>query len=122
MRYSKEHVWVSEEKGAVRLGLSDFAQRELGELTFIELPEPGTHVTATEVLCSIDSLKAASDIYAPITGTVITVNDALGKPGGASLVNKEPTGSGWILTMKPEKPEELKALLSAEEYREYTGD
>ena len=77
MLYSKEHVWVSREQSSVRIGLSDFAQNELGELTFIELPEPGSHYNVSEVLCSIDSLKAASDIYAPISGTVTEVNIAL---------------------------------------------
>jgi glycine cleavage system H protein len=120
MLYSKEHVWVSEEEGIVRVGLSDFAQNELGELTFIELPDPGVRFDAMDVLCSIDSLKAASDIYAPLSGTVVTVNEALVEPEGPKLINKEPTGSGWILTMKPEKPEELETLLSPEAYREYT--
>ena len=121
MLYSKEHVWVVEEESSVKIGLSDFAQKELGELTFIELPEPGSHFNNSEVICSIDSLKAASDIYAPISGTVIEVNNHLTEPGGARLVNSEPTGGGWILAMKPDTTDELASLLSPEEYREYTG-
>lgn len=121
LRYSKEHIWVEEEQGQVKIGLSDFAQQELGELTFIELPETGSHFKASEVICSIDSLKAASDIYAPISGTVTEVNAGLAEPGGPLLVNKEPTGGGWLLAMKPDNPDELSLLLSSEEYREYTG-
>ncbi len=119
--YSKEHVWVSKEQDSVRIGLSDFAQNELGELTFIELPEPGSHFNIAEVVCSIDSLKAASDIYAPISGTVTEVNDALTGPGGPLLVNSAPTGAGWILAMKPDNPDEMTMLLSPGDYSEYIG-
>jgi glycine cleavage system H protein len=121
MLYSKEHVWVSMENGSVKIGLSDFAQSELGELTFIELPEPGSHFNVSEVICSIDSLKAASDIYAPISGTVTEVNTALNEPGGPRLVNREPTGIGWLLAMKPDKVDDMAGLLSPEDYTEYTG-
>ena len=121
MLYSKEHVWVEKEDDGVRCGLSNFAQNELGELTFIELPELGSHFDVSEVMCSIDSLKAASDIYAPISGTVTAVNARLNKPGGPLLVNNEPTGAGWILTMKPDNPDEMAGLLSQKDYEEYTG-
>ena len=119
MLYSKEHVWVEKEEDSVRIGLSNFAQSELGELTFIELPEPGSHFNASDVLCSIDSLKAASDIYSPVSGTVTEVNDALSAPGGPLLVNNEPTGAGWILKMKPDNPDEMTGLLSPVDYEEY---
>jgi len=120
MLYSKEHVWVRDEEGCVRIGLSDFAQSELGELTFIELPEPGNRVDADEVICSIDSLKAASDIYAPLSGTVVAVNESL-RDSGASLINRDPLGAGWILTMKPDNDNYRKDLLSDEDYKQYTG-
>ncbi len=122
MLYSKEHVWVKDEGDSVRVGLSDFAQNELGELTFIELPEPGSHFGNGEVICSIDSLKAASDIYTPLSGTVISVNDSLKEDdGGASLVNRDPLGDGWILRMKPDNDDYRNDLLTAEDYRKYTG-
>ena len=121
MLYSKEHVWVKEEKDTVRIGLSDFAQTELGELTFIELPQPGSHFGCSEVICSIDSLKAASDIYAPLSGTVESVNASLNESEGASLINRDPLGAGWILTMKPDDENYRKDLLSPEDYRKYTG-
>ncbi len=120
MLYSKEHVWVREEGVGVRIGLSDFAQNELGELTFIELPNPGTHFDADEVMCSIDSLKAASDIYAPLSGTVLTVNESL-SGDGASQINSDPLGDGWILTMKPDNEAYRARLLSAADYEKYTG-
>ena len=121
MLYSREHIWVKEEEGSVRIGLSDFAQCELGELTYIELPEPGSHFDSAEVICSIDSLKAASDIYAPLSGTVDCVNESLNAHDGASLINQDPLGAGWILTMKPDDEGYKQDLLSPEDYRKYTG-
>ncbi len=121
MQYSKDHVWVEKEQKSVRVGLSNFAQAELGELTYIELPKPGSHFNASDVICSIDSLKAASDIYAPISGTVTAVNNALNEPSGPLLINREPTGAGWILIMKPDNPDEMTGLLSPEDYAKYTG-
>lgn len=120
MRYSKEHVWVRDEEDCVTIGLSDFAQDELGELTFIELPDPGSHFNVNDVICSIDSLKAASDIYAPLSGTVVTVNESLNN--GPSIINRDPLGSGWILTMKPDNNDYCAGLLSAADYEKYTGD
>ncbi len=121
MQYSKEHCWIREEEGFVRIGLSDFAQQELGELTFIELPEPGTHFDTNDVMCSIDSLKAASDIYAPLSGTVMDVNASLKESEGASLINRDPLGSGWILTMKPDSHQYSAELLTPDEYGKHTG-
>ena len=120
MLYSKEHIWVKEEKNSVRIGLTDFAQAELGELTFIELPEPGSHFNAADVMCSIDSLKAASDIYAPLSGTVESVNDTLTDSEGPSLINKDPLGKGWILTMKPDDITYRAELLSQADYLNHT--
>jgi glycine cleavage system H protein len=119
MRYSKEHVWVRESEGLLRIGLSDYAQKELGELTFIEFPELGVHVNATDVLCSIDSLKAASDVYAPVSGTVTEVNAAL-VDSGASVVNDDPLGEGWLLILNPDDISDLEQLLTDDAYREYT--
>ena len=119
MRYSKEHVWVRESEGLLRIGLSDYAQKELGELTFIEFPELGVHVNATDVLCSIDSLKAASDVYAPVSGTVTEVNTAL-VDSGASVVNDDPLGEGWLLVLNPDDISDLEQLLTDDAYREYT--
>ena len=122
MRYSKEHVWVRDEDGFVRIGLSDFAQEELGELTFVEFPQLQTRFAASEVLCSIDSLKAASDIYSPVSGTVISVNERLLVAGGANLANLDPLGDGWLLTMQLDNPAELANLLSEEDYYAYTRE
>lgn len=119
MRYSKEHVWVRESGGLLRIGLSDYAQKELGELTFIEFPELGTHVDEADVVCSIDSLKAASDVYAPVSGTVSEVNNTL-VDLGASVVNTDPLGDGWLLVIDPDDIADFEKLLTEDAYIEYT--
>lgn len=122
MLYSKEHVWIKEEDDLVRIGLSDFAQEELGELTFIEFPALQSSFAESDVICSIDSLKAASDIYAPLSGTVVSVNQLLQMEGNANLVNRDPLGDGWLLTMRPRNPAELANLLSEEDYLAYVRE
>lgn len=120
MQYSKNHVWVESVGNRVRVGLSDFAQQELGELTFIELPEIDTSVAKSSVLCSLDSLKAASDIYSPVSGMVRSINRAL--MGNASLVNSDPLGEGWICEIEIDNPSELDELLSKEDYFTYIAE
>ena len=117
MRYSEEHMGVKLEGDTARVGLSDFAQAELGELTFIELPEPGDQFARSDVVCSIDSLKAASDIYAPVSCTIREINAALLESGGPALVNKDPLGDGWLFTIALNEISDLEQLLSEDDYR-----
>lgn len=115
LRYTKSHEWVSkEDDGTVTIGISDHAQAALGDLVFVETPEAGTSVNAGEAVAVVESVKAASDVYAPITGEVIEGNDGLAD--APELVNEDPYGEGWIMKMKPEKMEDVEALLDAEAY------
>ncbi len=116
IRYSKDHVWIREEGGAYRVGLSDYARRELGEIVYVELPKPGARFAKSDPVCSIDSLKSTSDIYAPVSGSVIAANPAL---ADAKAINADPLGAGWIFSMTVDHPEELEELLSEEEYRSF---
>lgn len=116
--YSKDHVWIRREDDAVRIGLSDFAQNELGEIVFVEAPEVGKQVKAGETVCSIDALKSTSDIYAPISGRVIEVNGRLSEEN-AKVINADPLGEGWICRMSIDDDSELDSLLTEEEYQEF---
>ena len=116
IRYSKDHVWIREEGSAYRVGLSDYARRELGEIIYVEPPKAGAHVAKGGPVCSIDSLKSTSDIYAPVSGSVIAVNPAL---ADAKVINSDPLGAGWIFSMSVDDPAELNELLSEEEYRSF---
>ncbi len=99
LKYTKQHEWLRQERdGSIVVGITDHAQHELGELVFIELPEPGRTVAAGEACAVVESVKAASDVYAPVSGTVAVVNEALVKDPG--LVNTSPYGDGWLFSLK----------------------
>jgi glycine cleavage system H protein len=113
-RYLETHEWARTEDGTVRVGISDFAQDELGDVVFVELPEAGTEVTAGEAFGVVESIKAVSDLYAPVSGTVEATNERLfDEP---ELVNEDPFGDGWMLAVDPAGEEG--DLLSAAEYRD----
>jgi glycine cleavage system H protein len=115
-RYLDSHEWARRDDGVVSVGISDFAQDELGDVVFVELPAEGDDLTAGEAFGVVESIKAVSDLYAPVSGTVTEVNEALfDEP---ELVNEAPYGDGWLLRVDPDDPEEFDALLSAEEYRD----
>ncbi len=100
LKYTRDHEWVRPENdGTSVVGITDHAQHQLGELVFVELPEPGRAVTAGEGCAVVESVKAASDVYAPVTGTIIAVNEALNSNPG--LVNTSPFGDGWLFRIKP---------------------
>ena len=116
LKYTKSHEWVRLSGELVTVGITDHAQSQLGELVFVELPDIGRSVDAEEATAVVESVKAVSDIYAPVSGTVTEVNEALfDEP---ELVNEAPYGDGWLLRVDPDDPEEFDALLSAEEYRD----
>lgn len=114
-RYMESHEWARpDEDGLVRVGITDFAQDELGDVVFVELPDEGASVTAGDAFGVVESIKAVSDLYAPVSGEVVAVNDAVG--GAPELVNEDPFGEGWFLLVDPSDDAELEALLTAAEY------
>ena len=118
-RYLETHEWAREQDGTVRVGITDFAQDELGDVVFVELPETGDELAAEEAFGVVESIKAVSDLYSPVSGTVTAVNEALFD--APELVNEDPFGDGWMLELDPSDESELDALLSPEDYREQTG-
>jgi len=113
LRYAKSHEWVRMEKDHATVGVTDHAQAELSDVVFVDLPKPGKKVNAGDVIATVESVKAASDIYAPVAGEVIESNSALSSDPG--LINREPYAQGWIFRLKPSSPS-TDHLLSASQY------
>jgi glycine cleavage system H protein len=113
-RYSKEHEWVRLADGEALVGITDFAQEQLGDLVYFDLPEPGAQIHQNDNLGEVESVKAVSEIYAPISGEIIEVNQQV--MDSPEVVNEDPYGAGWLLKVKPADPSQLDSLLSAEEY------
>lgn len=114
LKYTKEHEWVRVEGYAAVVGITDHAQHELGDIVFIELPKVDTLVTRAKVFGSIESVKAASDLYSPVTGQVVEVNSAL--DNAPESVNKDPYGNGWMIKIQLSKPIEVDTLMDAAGY------
>jgi len=114
LQYTKDHEWVRREGELVVVGITDFAQSELGDIVFVELPQKGAALTAGKEFGTVESVKAVSEIFAPLTGEVVAVNDGLGD--APETVNNDPYEGGWILKMRPSKPEELEGLMTAAAY------
>lgn len=119
-RYSKEHEWVAVDGEQAVIGITDFAQQELGDIVYVELPSEGQEVKAGDVLGTIESVKAVTEIFAPIGGTVVAANQAL--DGAPEVVNQDPHGEGWYCKMRPAEPAEIEALLDAGRYEELLAD
>ena len=118
LRYSREHEWVSVEDGdSGIIGITDFAQNELGDVVYVEAPEVGEKISKDDPFGAVESVKAVSDLYAPVSGTVTEVNDAL--PDTPELINEDPYGEGWIIKVTLSDPGELDDLMTPEEYTEY---
>ena len=115
-QYLESHEWALETDGVVRVGISDFAQDELGDVVFVELPDEGESVTQEEEFGVIESIKAVSDLYAPVGGEVVAINEELFD--APELVNDDPFGEGWMLEIEPSDESELENLLSADEYED----
>jgi glycine cleavage system H protein len=113
--YTEEHEWVFVEDDIATIGISDYAQGELGDIVFIELPAADDEVTYMEPFGTIEAVKAVSDLFAPLTGTVVEVNNAL--EGEPELINKDPFGDGWMIKIKMSDKSELDSLLSADDYK-----
>lgn len=121
LRYARTHEWVrQDEDGAVTVGITDHAQEALGDVVFVELPTVGTQVVVADPCATVESVKAASDIYAPLAGEVIEVNQALGD--APEQLNESPYGEGWIFRLRPADAAELGGLLDAEGYRASLAD
>ncbi len=114
LKYSKEHEWVRMEGNLAVIGITDHAQAQLGDIVFIELPKPGTAVTFMKVLGVVESVKAASDIFSPLTGKVVEVNSELSKSPEA--VNQDCYGKGWMVKVEPARPDEISQLMDAKGY------
>jgi len=117
--YAETHEWIKREGENVRVGITDHAQSELTDVVYVELPEMDRQVNAKEAIAVVESVKAASDIYAPVKGTVVEVNKALEPDPG--LINREPYGQGWIFVLKIDNTDDLKQLKDAAAYRKQIG-
>jgi glycine cleavage system H protein len=115
LRYSTDHEWARTEDGRVRVGISDYAQDALGDVVFVELPEMGAQVGKGEKCSEVESTKSVSEIYAPVAGTVVQVNDDLSE--NPQRLNEDPYGEGWIFVLQPDNADQLGELLDAEGYR-----
>jgi len=114
MKFAKSHEWIKIEGDIVIMGVSDHAQNELTEIVFIELPSVGQTLTAGQPCCVVESVKSASDVYAPVSGEVIEINeDILNDP---AMVNNDAEGTGWFMKIKFSKPSDIDALMTKEEY------
>jgi glycine cleavage system H protein len=120
LRYSAEHEWARLEDGRVRVGITSFAADRLSDVVFIELPAAGSAVTFMQPFGVIESVKAVSDLYAPLSGTVIEVNTAL--TDSPEVVNTDPYGRGWMIVVEPTDPGELETLMSVEQYLVVIGE
>ena len=113
-KYTKEHEWVKVDGDLAIVGITDYAQGQLGDIVYVELPQPGDTLSQFESFGIIESVKAASDLFAPVSGKVVAVNEELvDRP---ELVNEDPYGEGWMLKLHPENESEIEALMTAEEY------
>ena len=118
LRYTAEHEWVASGDGAVRVGITDFAQDALGDIVFVQLPATGTTLRAGESLGEVESTKSVSEIYAPVAGTVVARNASLADE--PELINAEPYAAGWLVEIAPDDPAALEGLLDAEAYKALT--
>ena len=119
LRYTKEHEWARQEGNRVVVGITDYAQKELGDVVFVELPEVGTTIAAMDTFGVVESVKAVSDLYAPVSGTVVEANTVL--EDQPELVNASPYGQGWMVVIEVTHLEELQQLLTATEYQAYVA-
>jgi glycine cleavage system H protein len=116
LRYTKEHEWALDDGGGrVRIGITDYAQDALGDVVYVDIPEPGTEVRATEAFGEVESTKSVSDVYSPVSGTVVERNPLLDER--PELVNEDPYGEGWMVVIEVADPSDLEDLMDAESYR-----
>ncbi|MFT3737644.1 MAG: glycine cleavage system protein GcvH [Breznakibacter sp.] len=119
LKYTKDHEWIRVEGNIAVVGITDFAQGELGDIVFVEIETVGEAVAKEEVFGTIEAVKTVSDLYMPVTGKVLEMNPALDNQ--PELVNKDPYGEGWMIKIEVENADELKSLLSADQYADLIG-
>jgi glycine cleavage system H protein len=118
-RYTKEHEWVRVEGDIAVVGITDHAQKELGDIVYVDLPKVGARLEQGKTLGSVESVKAVSDIFAPVSGEVTAINDVLSTT--PEKLNEDPHGAAWLVKIKLSAPDEVNRLLSAEDYQKYVG-
>jgi glycine cleavage system H protein len=119
LRYTREHEWVLLDDGIAIVGITDFAQTELGDIVYVELPSVGTALEPMEAFGNVESVKSVSDLYSPIGGVVADINTRLA--GSPELLNSDPYGEGWLIRIEPSNLAELDQLLTADEYADHIG-
>ncbi|KPV43559.1 glycine cleavage system protein GcvH [Alicyclobacillus ferrooxydans] len=120
LKYSKEHEWVRVDGTKAYIGITDFAQDELGDIVFVELPEAGSTLTVNSTFGTVESVKTVSDLFAPVSGTVVEVNDALGD--SPEVVNSDPYGKGWMIVVEMSNSADLDDLLDASSYEAHVSE
>jgi len=115
--YSKDHEWIRVDESVGTIGITDYAQKELGDVVFVELPKPGDHVTASESFGTVESVKAVSDVFSPVTGEVMSVNGKL--QNTPELVNSDPHGEAWMIRVQLADRGEIDKLMTADQYEAY---
>jgi glycine cleavage system H protein len=118
-RYTKEHEWVNLEGDTATVGITDHAQKELGDIVYVDLPKPGTMAEKGKSIGSVESVKAVSDIYSPVSGEVLASNELL--TASPEKLNEDPHGAAWLFKIKVSTPDEIKDLMSAVDYAAYAG-
>jgi glycine cleavage system H protein len=119
LRYTQEHEWARADGPRVTIGITDYAQDQLGDVVYVDLPASGTRVEKGQPFGEVESTKSVSDLYAPLTGTIVERNETL--ESSPELVNADPYGRGWMVVIEAEQPDEVGGLLSATDYQELTG-
>lgn len=119
LRYTKEHEWIRSKGGEVEVGITEYAQGELGDVIFVDLPPVGTKVAAMKAFGSIDAVKTVSDLFAPVGGEIVAANTSL--KDNPALVNQSPYEQGWMVRIRVENPAEVNALLTADDYEKLLG-
>ncbi len=117
LKFTKQHEWIRVDGNDAVCGISDYAQSQLGDVVFVDLPKPGKKVAQFAEAAVVESVKAASEVYAPVSGEVVSVNDNL--PGNPGLINQSPTGDGWFFKIKLSNPAELDQLMTEADYQKY---
>ncbi|MBI2204950.1 MAG: glycine cleavage system protein GcvH [Candidatus Rokubacteria bacterium] len=120
LRYTREHEWAKQEGSRVRVGITAYAQEQLGDVVFVELPKVGTKLTAHKTFGVVESVKAVSDLFAPISGEIVEINADL--PNTPQLVNQDPYGRGWMLVVAPSSAGDWDQLLTAEQYEQFLSE
>jgi glycine cleavage system H protein len=120
LHYTKQHEWVRVAEGASVIGITDYAQQQLGDIVYVDLPRIGTALEQGKVMGSVESVKAVSDIYAPVSGEVVEINEALAT--APEKLNGSPHADGWLVKIKLSAPDEISGLLSAADYEKYVAE